>query len=425
MPSAAHLTLYGLSASFATAILILLIKAPAVRIGLVDRPGGRKKHEGAVPLCGGPAMVVAFCSLVFAFGLVPSTDYLGFLVGASLLALVGGLDDFRGLSVHLRFLVQVLVVLFCMGLWGNTELVTVGDLLGLGEIELGFAAVPFTLFCVVGVINAFNLSDGIDGLAGGIAVIALSSFAVAALIGKEVLVFALLTVLIGVSLGFLLFNLRTPWRPRASVFMGDSGSLFLGFALCWFAVKLSQGDGRAISAVTAGWILGLPIMDTLNVMLSRILRGDGPFTAGRDHLHHALLQAGFSPRRTVTILLTIGGVMSITALAAHWSGVPEPLMFFAWIALFVMYFFGLRHFWRLRAPAVAAHSLAVAALSIRPRIHEMVTDLDPTTVPSPVPPHPQVGDIGLVVDQPISDPVGPSSAGAKANSLLLKGIQIR
>lgn len=340
-----QMTIYGLSSLLATVLLILLIKRPAERIGLVDRPGGRKDHEGAVPLCGGPAMIVAFCSLVFAFGLVPSTDYQCLIAGVMLLALVGALDDLWGLSIHLRFLVQALVVLFCMGLWGNTELVTVGDLFGLGQTQLGNLAIPATLFCVVGVINAFNLSDGIDGLAGGLAVIALSSFAVAALAAGDVRITAVAVVLIGVSLGFLFFNLRTSWRTKASVFMGDSGSLFLGFALCWFAIKLSQGSGRAISPVTAGWILGLPIMDTVNVMLRRMLRGEGPFTAGRDHLHHALLQAGLSPRQTVGVLLTVGVALNIVGLTSYWYGVSDAVMFFTFVGLSLVTLVTMHYFW--------------------------------------------------------------------------------
>lgn len=357
-----QLVLYGLASLLLTTILILLIKWPAESIGLVDQPGGRKDHAEAVPLCGGPAMVVAFCSIVFVFGLLPATYYWGLLAGALLLALAGGLDDIRGLSVHLRFLVQVLVVLFCMGLWGNTGLVTLGDLLGVGEIHLGNSAVPVTLFCVVGVINAFNLSDGIDGLAGGLAVIALSSFAVAALTAGDIKVIALVMVLIGVCLGFLLFNLRTPWRAKASVFMGDSGSLFLGFALCWFAVKLSQGDGRAISPVTAGWILGLPIMDTVNVMLNRIMRGDGPFTAGRDHLHHALLQAGLSPSQTVSILLIAAGAMNIIGLTSYWYGISDSIMFFTFVGLSTVTLVALRYFWRLKKLTLTTDLKAPAAL---------------------------------------------------------------
>ncbi len=352
MLNVAELALYGLSSLLATAILILLLKRPTERIGLVDRPGGRKIHDGTVSLCGGPAMVAAFCSLAFAFGLVPLAGCWSLIVGALLLALMGGLDDLRGLSIHLRFFVQVVVVLSCMGLWGNTELVSVGDLLGIGEIRLGSAAVPFTVFCVVGVINAFNLSDGMDGLAGGLAVIAFGTFAAAAFAASELTLAAIASILIGISLGFLLFNLRTTWRAKASVFMGDSGSLFLGFALCWLAIKLSQGSGRAISPVTAGWILGLPIMDTLNVMLSRILRGDGPFKAGRDHLHHALLEAGFSPRRAVALSFLASAAMSVTALAAHWRGIPEAVMFLTFIGLFALYFLTLGYFWRTRAKAL-------------------------------------------------------------------------
>ncbi len=343
-----QLILYGLSAFFATSVLIHLLRQPAMLLGLVDRPDLRKHHKGAVPLSGGPAMVCVFCILALVFGLPPG-NYHGLLAGSLILAFLGSLDDLRGLSTNLRFMIQAIVVLTCMGLWGNTELISLGNLLGTGSLDLGIIAVPFTVFCVVGVINAFNLSDGIDGLAGGLALIALISFGIAAIVAVGAIEadIMLLALLAGACLGFLLFNLRTPWRARASVFMGDSGSLFLGFALCWFAVKFSQGSGQPITPVTAVWIMALPIVDTINVFLNRLLRGDGPFTAGRDHLHHILLDSGFSTSWTVITLLSASAVMSTGALIAQWGGISEAFMFSSFIVLSIFYFMGLRR-WRSR-----------------------------------------------------------------------------
>lgn len=381
-------------------------------VGLVDRPGGRKNHEGVVPLCGGLAILIAFCSVVFCYGLIPANDYLGLIVGAAALAIIGGLDDFRGLSVHLRLLVQISVVLSCMGLWGKTELVSVGDLLGLGQIQLGPTALPFTLFAVVGVINAFNFSDGIDGLAGGLAAIAFTSIAVAALTAGEGSFAALATVLTGALLGFLVFNLRTSWRTKASVFMGDAGTLFLGFALCWFTIKLSQGDERAISPVTAGWILGLPIMDALSVMSCRILRGESPFRAGRDHLHHALLEAGYSPRQTVNVLLIVGGGMNVIALATHYLAISESLMFFTLMGLFTMYVYALRQFRRSRLPAAAASVRTDPGRVAAPHADRESSNPNPSQIIAPI--HQSYAPLTKTdvhdIDSPLADLRAASSA---------------
>lgn len=337
---------YTVCALLGTAVAVLLIKKPAEYIGLLDRPGGRKQHETAVPLTGGVAMVLSFLLLVPALDLLPSFRYIGLLAGTLALAVAGFMDDFRELSVRNRFIIQCAVVVLCMNLWGQTQIINLGDLLGLGDVPLGALAIPFSIFCVVCVINAFNFIDGLDGLAGGLAVIGLGCFGVIASTGGRLGPWHLVIVLVGGLIGFLLFNMRTPWRARACVFMGDCGSMFLGFVLCWFAIDLSQGEGRVMAPITAVWILGLPIMDTVNVVFNRLLRGHGPFTPSRDHLHHVLLMLGFSAGQTACMLLVAGALISGVGLGGHWLGLRESVMFYAFVGLYAVYSFAIRQFWR-------------------------------------------------------------------------------
>lgn len=330
---------------FTTIVFILLFKKHATHFGLIDVPGGRKTHEGDVPVIGGIAIFVAFIlsSLVCGQAL---GNYHSFFVNLLLLVVVGTLDDLHDLSARTRFIAQMVVALL-MTSWGGVFLNDLGDLFGNGTVYLHNWAIPFTVFCVIGVINAFNMIDGVDGLAGGIAFIALVLFGlVAALAGltvRPLLIFLLASAV----LGFLVFNMRSPWRPAAAVFMGDAGSMMLGYALVRFAVDLTDADTRAITPITAVWILAIPLMDTVNTMMRRMLKGRSPFSADREHLHHIFLRAGYSVSRTVIFILSASLLFGLIGLAGWHYGVPEYIMFYAFLLLFALYSFAMHHAWKM------------------------------------------------------------------------------
>ena len=311
----------------------------ADRLGWVDHPDERKHHAQPVPLTGGIAMCMAFC-LSLPLVLDTSNAYLPLLAGIVLLALVGVYDDLCQIHPSTRFLFQIGAVLI-MTLGGEVELINLGNLLGWGNITLGFMAIPFTLFGVVGVINAFNMMDGLDGLAGGLALIAMGWLLTLNLTAPvpDGLANDALLVLAMVVVGFLCFNLRHPWRVRASVFMGDSGSTMLGFALGWFLVSLSQdrGSQAVMTPMTAVWILAVPLLDTITVMIRRLGAGQNPFNADRQHLHHLLLHRGYSDGQ-VTALLLVGALISgAVGMAAYRLQVPEFVQLYSFIALFLVY----------------------------------------------------------------------------------------
>lgn len=337
----------------ATIVSTYCFKPVAAHVGLIDCPGGRKCHEGNVPLIGGISMFVGVLFAVL-MSSIPLDNYRALIAGMLLLVVVGVLDDLRELTAKSRFGAQILVAIL-MAFWGNIYLADLGYLLSDQYLTLGFLAIPFTIFGMVGVINALNMADGIDGLCGSLTLSALGLFAVAAWMGGKIADLQVLLILVAAVVAFLFFNFPFPGRKQAKVFMGDAGSMFLGFALAWFAVSLSQGEGRAIAPVTALWILALPLMDTVSVMLRRILKGRSPFAPDREHFHHIFQVAGYTTRGTVLIMLAVSLMLGIIGLITERMGVPEYIMFYAFLALFSLYFWGMMHAWKVMKAIRAVH----------------------------------------------------------------------
>lgn len=345
----------NLLAFFSAIIFILLFRKHAERLGLVDIPGGRKNHDGAVPFIGGIAIFTAFILSSLACA-QPLDGFHSFFVNLLLLVVVGTLDDLHDLSARTRFFAQIVVALL-MTSWGGVFISDLGDLFGGGSVNLYNWAIPFTVFCVIGVINAFNMIDGIDGLAGGLALIALLLFGYAALLSGLMVHATLLFLLASAVLGFLALNMRSPWRSKAAVFMGDAGSMMLGYALARFAVDLTASSGvRALTPITAVWILAVPLMDTVNTMLRRMLKGRSPFSADREHLHHIFERAGYSVTRTVAIILSVSLLLGLIGLAGWYYRIPEYIMFYAFLLLFALYSFAMNHAWKvMKAIKISDH----------------------------------------------------------------------
>lgn len=348
-----------LAFSLCVGLIILLIR-PARVWGWVDHPSTRKHHRTPVPLVGGVAMGIAYGLSLMVLPEKPH-GYKELLVALVPLILIGFYDDLRPVRPVVRFVFQIGAVLTMM-LGAEFVLGSLGDLFGLGHILLGVIALPFTLFSVIGVINAFNMSDGLDGLAGGLALIAagwlvvLLQMAPVSHAGDSD---ALLALIMAIA-GFLCFNLRHPWRAQASVFMGDAGSTVLGFILAWFLVHLSQGQEAVMTPMTAVWLLALPLMDTVAVTIRRIRGGYSPFVADRQHLHHLLLNRGLSDGRVTAILLSVALMVGGIGVSAHCLGVPEYLQFYAFVALFGLYYRLTTYLWQGRLQNIAPRDGAAA-----------------------------------------------------------------
>ena len=273
--------------------------------GAVALPGKRHIHTDPTPKFGGVAIAL---SVLLVSPFIFSVDRVigSYLSASALMLLLGIIDDVRGTNWKVKMLFSVVaasIIIFGAGIW----IENLGNLFGFGEVHLGFWGIPFTLFAVFGVINAVNLIDGLNGLACGVSSIAFLSFAVFASISGNSAVLYLSLANLGAALGFFRYN-----YPRARIFMGDSGSLFLGFSLAVLAVLLTQGQGK-INPMTPVIVLGIPIFDTLRVLIVRVKNKRHPFRADKTHLHHLMIRSGIPQGRVVKAIWILSSLMSSLA----------------------------------------------------------------------------------------------------------------
>ncbi len=329
-----------------TLVLAVLLPRIAPRIGLVDEPGGRKHHVGSVPVVGGLAMFGGFACGLFAWSATAHSELdrsgLSMLAAFALLVAVGMLDDRHDLRPRTKFAAQLIAAVL-MAAGAKVAVQHLGDLLGFGPFGLGDWALPFTVVCVLGVINAVNMQDGVDGLAGSVTLAEIGLFALAGSLA-DTPVPAWVALLAACLAGFLVFNLRLPGRSQARLFMGDAGSMMLGIALTWIAVVLTQSGepAAAVPPMVAVWILAVPLADMARVMASRVRRGGSMLDAGRDHLHHLLQARGQTPNAVVAIIVAASLVCGGGAILAWRAGVPDWVLFGAFLAALASYYAALR-----------------------------------------------------------------------------------
>lgn len=321
-------------------ILVRIFRHFAHNWGLLDYPGGRKQHQQAVPLVGGLAIALAgFVALGVgaAFWHELASFNWWFLLGVALMLLAGLLDDKVELPHWAKALLQLVAVLVVIFL-ADTQVTTLGALFGGHSISLGDAAIPFTIICLLGYINAVNLIDGLDGLGGGVAVIALAFLAAIAGTHGFSVWFLVALAFLAAILAFLVYNLRTPWRSRATVFLGDAGSMALGLVVGGVAVGLAGQPASGTPApIAVAWILALPVMDTLIVMARRLALRRNPFTPDRLHLHHVLVDMGLTPGRATAVLLALATLYGLYGLIGSLTGLPEWIMFASFLGAFVLH----------------------------------------------------------------------------------------
>jgi undecaprenyl-phosphate alpha-N-acetylglucosaminyl 1-phosphatetransferase len=325
--------------------IIRLFSPIAVNIGLVDKPGGHKQHQGNIPVVGGIAI---YLSVLIAWVLLPllgvSTMNAIFLASSGLLFMTGLLDDRFTLSVKVRMFMQIVAALLLV--YSNVILYDFGYLLSDELFTTGVFAIPLTVLATVGVINSLNMIDGVDGLAGLVSVVIVSLLLFVSIITGST-VQALISVCIqGSVVGFLIFNMRRPGFKKAKVFMGDAGSTLLGFMFAYLLISLSQGEGRVISPVTALWLFALPLMDTLGVMMRRIWQKKSPFSADTEHFHHLLMDAGFRVRHIVYFIATLQLILGIIGLIFFYLDIHESISFITFLIVFVLYTVIISRPWR-------------------------------------------------------------------------------
>lgn len=311
---------------------------------LVDIPDARKKHEGAVPLCGGIAIFLSFSVAgSFALGAPGHDNAVALLPGLAVILALGVMDDRFNLPVMPRLAIQLLAALLIIGLSGVHHLY-----LGLAsgppdaaaqspEIMAGTLAETFaeiiggplflllSLAFVVGLVNAVNMSDGVDGLAGSSSAAAFFWLAVIGFGAGEHRIGVQSLALSAACLGFLVFNMRHRWRARASLFLGDGGSTLLGAALAGIVLNLASG-ADAIAFPVLLWIVIVPVIDTLSLIVRRLAQRRSPFSPDRQHLHHLLMDAGLNCGQTAVLVMAFNFAAGAIAWAAVRFGLPTWAM---------------------------------------------------------------------------------------------------
>lgn len=328
-------------------VAIRLSAVFASRLGIMDRPGGHKQHQTSTPFVGGFGVLAVLLSvplldnwLFVDFSWSSLSGPSGLLVGAVIIFLTGLADDIWCLGFKPRLIIQALAAL-SMVLIGGVELRSLGEILPGGAVDLGWLAIPMAIFSTIGLINALNMIDGIDGLSGSVSLVSLALVAMLAHSADSAGYVFFIVALMGGIGGFLYYNLRYPGNHRARVFLGDNGSMLLGFLFAWLFIVLSQGgeDQEAVmTPVTALWLFAWPLMDTVGVMIRRIWQGKSPFRPDRHHLHHLFVCADYRVCDVVALAVTIQLLFGLIGIGGLLFGVPEYLMFGLFIGVCGVYF---------------------------------------------------------------------------------------
>ena len=334
----------GLIAIFFALVALVVLRPIARRFCLVDLPDHRKAHSGAIPLIGG---LSAFAGLLAAWLIsMPLTEGFGiYLFCALMLVILGAIDDSRDISAKVRLWAQVaLGALLSYG--SGIYLTTFGNLFGFGVIELAWLGPAVTIAAVIGATNAYNMIDGIDGLAGTMSLVTLSALAILFAVAPGFSLELALAVTIAMALlPFMAANLQLPLFGR-KIFLGDAGSMFIGFSVVWLLVNGAQTENGAFRPVAALWVCAVPLMDMVAIMIRRARKGESVMMPDRDHLHHIFLRAGFSDRQALTVITLLAVICAVIGIGGEMLLIPEWFMFGLFMAVFLAYNWAISHVWR-------------------------------------------------------------------------------
>jgi UDP-GlcNAc:undecaprenyl-phosphate/decaprenyl-phosphate GlcNAc-1-phosphate transferase len=338
--------------SFIVSLVVTMILIPPImkwadKIGAIDLPDIRKVHTTAIPRVGGIAMLLgSFLSVVFWAEF--EKDIIALLVGFGILFVFGVWDDRRDLNYKIKFIGQVLAVLVVV-IYGDVVVRTIPFF----DYFPDFIAIPFTVFALVGITNAINLSDGLDGLAGGTTLLSLCVIALLAFQADGLTVVVVCMAVAGSIFGFLRHN-----TYPARLFMGDTGSQFLGFSVGVLSVLLTQNVNTAMSPVLPLLILGLPILDTVAVMSQRIYEKRSPFSPDKNHIHHKLLAMGFDHYEAVMMIYLVQSMLVIGAYFTRYESDGLLLLSYLVFSLIVLFLFHVsnKYNWKLHRDGIEKKS---------------------------------------------------------------------
>ena len=332
---------YSVAFSVALAVAYFVtprVKDLAIKVGALDAPDARKVHTKPIPRMGGLAIYAAFVLAVLA-SMYVSREIMGLLVGGTVILIVGIIDDLKPLPARVKLLGQIVAASVLVMFDIRIEWLTnpFGDML-----YVEYLSIPLTILWVVGLTNTVNLIDGLDGLAAGVSTIASVTILLVALQQNFWTVAVLTAALAGSALGFLQHN----FNP-AKIFMGDTGSMFLGYMLAAISILGAVKSAATIALIVPIVALGLPILDTAFAIIRRYMSGRPIFKPDKGHLHHRLLEMGLTQKQAVLLMYVISGCLGLSAIAL--TEVNKSLGAFIVIALLGIAFIGARKIGVLKA----------------------------------------------------------------------------
>ena len=315
-------------AAFAVAAVLSYFFTPPVKnfahkVGAIDVPkDARRMHKKPIPRLGGLAIYGGFLCSILIFGQLDET-MLCVLLGAAIIVALGIFDDVLALGAKLKFVVQIVAAAIpvCIGDLQIGLFTNLNPLSDTPFVHLGILAVPATIIWIVGITNAVNLIDGLDGLAVGVSSIAAITMLAVALLTGNMPIAITMAALAGACIGFMPYHL-TP----AKIFMGDTGSTFLGYMLATVSIMGLFKFYAVISFAVPFLILGLPIFDTANAIIRRVAAGRSPMSPDRGHVHHKLIDMGFNQKQAVAILYAISATLGLTAVVLTSSGEVKAIV---------------------------------------------------------------------------------------------------
>lgn len=325
-------------------MIVPALRPVAVRVGLVDRPDQRRHHEAATPAVGGLAILLALALCLLLARLTPLAPNMarpqiqGLGLAAIVVVTAGVVDDLYRLRWFYRLGAQIGAALIMIHA-GGIRVEHIGNVLGFPIASLGKWSELLTIFATVGIINAINMIDGVDGLAGSVALAATLMLAGVAIYAGNMVLAQDLGFVAGALLGFLAFNLRTPWNRRASIFLGNAGSELLGLIIASACFRLTQNGHHPVGPQLAPFLVAPALLDCLTLMVRRVRSGVSPFVGDRNHLHHLLLDAGLTPSWVVAVLTgttLLIGAGALLAMKGHALPLGFTIVFVSvWLAYFI------------------------------------------------------------------------------------------
>ena len=318
---------------FGLVVITSLISSFAKSIKLLDTANEkRKKHEGSVPLIGGIIIYISIIYGTFVFGVDPF--YRIVIISLIPILIIGILDgiEYIRTPISLRVIAQILsswiIIIFT-----DIYLKDLGDLFGLGTITLNELGIPITIFCVVGVCNAFNMLDGMDGLTGSVTVVIITSILILLYLNNIAYNWGLILILS--ILGFLAFNLSLFGNER-KIFLGDHGSTGLGYIVSWNLIYLSQ-ETDLITPVSALWFIFFPLTDTVLIIIRRIRSSKSIFVPDRKHIHYFLSDSGYSDVKILSIIVSISFVTGLIGVASNYWQIKEYYLLYGYLTLVIFF----------------------------------------------------------------------------------------